>query len=156
MRRVRGAIGMGLVWASAWFGAGMAMAIGLFVMTGTIGADVPYPLFFGLLGFLGGVTFSGVLRLVEGRRRFDELSLPRFAGWGGAGGAMLAVGLTAVTGIVEVMPLLAVVFGLSGAICAGGSLVLARKAEGVAGLDSGVDLDEVGLTEAERRELLGP
>jgi len=146
---------MGLIWATAWFGAGMALALGLLVTTGTTGADVPFPLFFGLLGFLGGVGFSGVLGLAEGRRRFEELSLPRFAGWGGVGGVMLAGGLTALTGIVDVLPLLGVVFGLSGAVCAGGSLLLARRAEGPDRIGLPGDLDDVGLSPEERRELLG-
>ena len=86
LRRIRGAIGMGLTWATAWFGAGMIMLLGLLLVTGSTGADVPYPLGFGAFGFVAGVTFSGVLGLVDGRRRFDQMSLPRFAGWGAAGG----------------------------------------------------------------------
>ncbi|MCK7577394.1 MAG: hypothetical protein MZV65_17245 [Chromatiales bacterium] len=61
LRRIRGAIGMGLTWAAAWFGAGMV----LLLIVGLDAADVPFPLFFGLLGFLAGVTFSGILGLVE-------------------------------------------------------------------------------------------
>ena len=60
-RRIRGAIGMGLTWAAAWFGAGMVMLLGLLLATGSTGADVPYPLGFGAFGFVAGVTFSGVL-----------------------------------------------------------------------------------------------
>ena len=57
LRRIRGAVGMGLAWAAAWFGAG----IGLLLVVGLDAADVPFPLFFGLLGFLAGAIFSGVL-----------------------------------------------------------------------------------------------
>ena len=63
LRRIRGAIGMGLTWAVAWFGAGMIMLLGLLLVTGSTGADVPYPLGFGAFGFVAGVTFSGVLVL---------------------------------------------------------------------------------------------
>ena len=42
LRRIRGAIGMGLTWAVAWFGAGMIMLLGLLLVTGSTGADVPY------------------------------------------------------------------------------------------------------------------
>ena len=52
LRRVRGAIGMGLTWAIAWFGAGMA----LLLVVGFGAADVPFPLFFGVLGFLVDLT----------------------------------------------------------------------------------------------------
>lgn len=81
LRRIRGAIGISLIWAGAWFGAGLT----LLLLVGVGAADVPFPLLFGLLGFLAGITFSGVLAIVEGRRRFDQLSLPRFAGWGASG-----------------------------------------------------------------------
>ena len=77
-KRIRAAMGIGLTWAAAWFAAGMAL---LFVV-GFGAADVPFPLFFGLLGFLAGTTFAGILGLVAGKRRFDQMSLPRFAGWG--------------------------------------------------------------------------
>src|SRR3990170_308777 len=87
MRRIRAAIGMGLTWAAAWFSAGMM----LLLVVGVDAADVPFPLGFGLLGFLAGVTFSGVLGIVERRRRFDQMSLPRFAGWGAVGGLLLSV-----------------------------------------------------------------
>jgi hypothetical protein len=99
MRRIRGAIGMGLAWAAAWFGAGMVMMLGFLLITGSTGADVPYPLGFGLFGFLGGVLFSGFLGVAEGRRRFEEMSLPRFALWGGAGGLLLAVIFVFVAGL---------------------------------------------------------
>src|SRR5688572_25829961 len=57
-------------------------------------------------GFLGGTLFSIVLGIAARRRRFDELSLPRFATWGAAGGlllsflpaALVAVGLASIGG----------------------------------------------------------
>jgi hypothetical protein len=49
-------------------------------------ADAPFPLIFGVLGFIAGVIFSAILALTEGRRRFDQMSLPRFAVWGATGG----------------------------------------------------------------------
>ncbi len=126
MRRVRGAVGVGLAWAAAWFGAGMVL---LFVV-GTDAADVPFPLFFGLLGFLAGVTFSVLLAMVEGRRRFDQVSLARVAGWGALGGAVLAAGLVLVAGLGGEALLLCPLFALAGAASAAGTLALARKAEG--------------------------
>ena len=61
----------------------------LLLIVGFGAADVPFPLFLGLLSFLGGVTFSGVLGLLGRRRRFDEISLPHFAGWGALGGLVI-------------------------------------------------------------------
>lgn len=75
-QRIRGAIGMGLTWGIAWFGAGIV----LLLIVGFGAADVPFPLGFGLLGFLAGVTFSGILGIMEARRGFDQMSVPRFAG----------------------------------------------------------------------------
>src|SRR6185503_18116984 len=85
LRRIRGAIGMGLTWGAAWFAMG-------FVPRWVFGieTDVPIPLVFGLLGLVAGATFSGVLALTEGRRTFEQLSLPRFAGWGAVGGLLLS------------------------------------------------------------------
>jgi hypothetical protein len=126
LRRIRGALGLGLTWALAWFGAGMV----LLLIVGPDAADVPFPLGFGLLGFLAGVTFSGVLGLVEGRRRFEQMSIPRFAGWGALGGLIFSGVFVAVAGLGgAALAVLAPVFAFSSAACAAGSLALARKAD---------------------------
>ena len=151
LRRIRGAIGMGLTWAAAWFGAGLI----LLLVVGVGAADVPFPLFFGLLGFLAGVTFSGVLGIVEGRRRFDQMSLPRFAVWGGVGGLLLSGVLVLVGGLAGEILVLGPVFALAGAGCASGSLGLARMAEDRELIDASADVGEAGLTEDEARDLLG-
>ncbi|HEY9226988.1 MAG TPA: hypothetical protein VIP11_10095 [Gemmatimonadaceae bacterium] len=134
MRRIRAAVGIGLTWAVAWFGAGMLMLL----VVGFGAADVPFPLFFGLLGFLAGATFSGLLSTFAGRRRFDQMSLPRFAGWGALGGLLLSgvVSLAAGPGDLWVI---GPVFALAGAISASGTLALARKAEGRALSDGNAD-----------------
>jgi hypothetical protein len=125
LRRVRGAIGMGMTWAIAWFGAGLV----LLLIVGFGAADVPFPLFFGLLGFLAGVTFSGVLGIVEGRRRFDQMSLPRFAGWGAFGGLLLSAIFAFAAGLGGEFLVLGPVFALAGAGSAAGTLALARRAQ---------------------------
>jgi hypothetical protein len=79
LRRIRGALGMGLAWAMAWFTAGMV----LLLIVGPDAADVPFPLGFGLLGFLAGATFSGVLGIVGGRRTFDRVRAVPAGGPGG-------------------------------------------------------------------------
>ncbi len=89
LRRLRGAVGMGVIWAVAWGAAGNLVTLGLVLRTGSR-PDVPFPLLFSVFGLLAGVVFSGVLGLVEGRRRFEQLSIPRFAAWGGTGGLLLA------------------------------------------------------------------
>ena len=152
LRRIRGAIGMGLSWALAWFAAGMA----LLLVVGVGAADVPFPLGFALLGFLSGVTFSGVLGIVERRRRFDQMSVPRFAMWGGLGGLLFSGLFVLATGMGwDVFAVLGPVFSLAGGGCAAGSLALARVGEDRELLDASADVDEVGLTADEVEKLLG-
>ncbi len=149
-RRIRGAIGMGLTWAAAWFGAGMA----LLLVVGPDAADVPFPLFFGLLGFLAGATFSGILGLFAGRRRFDQMSLPGFAGWGALGGVLLSGFVALAVGSGGELLVLVPVFAVAGAVSAAGTLALARRGEGRELLDAGAEpAAEPGEDEA--RKLLG-
>jgi len=124
-RRIRGAIGMGLTWAAACFALGTLPRWVFGVET-----DVPIPLVFGVFGFVAGFTFSWLLVLTEGRRRFDQLSLPRFASWGAVGGLLLsAIWARAISlGWGDVL-LVAPSFALASAACAAGTLAVARRAE---------------------------
>lgn len=151
LRRIRAAIVIGLAWAAAWFGAGLV----LLLIVGVGAADVPFPLFFGLLGFLAGATFSGVIGIVERRRRFDQLSLPRFAVWGALGGLVLSGALVVATGLGGEILVLGPVFALAGAACAAGTLALARSSGPRALLDANADTAQPGLADDEPRELLG-
>lgn len=124
LRRIRGAIGMGFTWAFAWSAAGLVLAAIL-----RFQADAPFPIIFGALGFMAGVIFSGFLALTEGRRRFDQMSLRRFATWGAAGGLLLAAFFSRAASlgwgdVVLIVP----TFALASAACASGSLALARRA----------------------------
>ncbi|HTE47339.1 MAG TPA: hypothetical protein VK636_18960 [Gemmatimonadaceae bacterium] len=134
-RRIRAAIGMGLTWALAWFGAGMA----LLLVVGPDAADVPFPLFFGLLGFLAGAAFSGILGILGRRRQFDQMSLPRFAGWGALGGLLLAGAVRLAAGPDGELLVLGPVFSLAGAISAAGTLALARRGQERRLLDADAD-----------------
>jgi hypothetical protein len=128
----------------------MVILLGSLLLTGSTGADVPYPLGFGALGFVAGVTFSGVLGLVEGRRRFDEMSLPRFAGWGAVGGFLLAAIFVSTVALLEDITFLSNLFVLgpifsgAGAACAAGSLAIARRAEDRELLDASEEVEKVG------------
>jgi len=124
LRRIRGAIGTGITWAAAWSAVGVAMRWVIGIET-----DAPLPLVFGVFGFIAGVVFSGVLALTEGRRSFDQMSLPRFAGWGAVGGLLLSAVFAKVASlgwgdVLALAPTLAV----ASAVCASGSLALARRA----------------------------
>ncbi len=164
IRRIRGAIGIGLTWAVGWAPIGAVFGLVL----GTLLPGAPIPLgtvaiinatAFGILGFVGGGIFSTVLRLAEGRRRFDQLSLPRFAGLGALGGLLLG-GLAVATGMWGVGfggvgAVLVGVATLLGAGSAAGTLALARQADDRELLEEGHRAAEVGLSDGEARRLLG-
>lgn len=148
LRRVRGAIGMGLAWGAAW-----SLAGGIPRWLFGFNADVPFGLVFGVLGFLGGVIFFAVLALTEGRRTFDQLSLPRFAAWGGIGGLLLSAIFTRIAslGASDVL-VVAPAFVLASAVCASGSLALARRGARLE-LRDGQNGSSGQLNEYERRKL---
>lgn len=124
MRRIRGAIGMGITWGVAW---GLVGSVPRWLFG--FNTDVPFPLVFGVLGFIAGVIFSGILMLTEGRRGFDQMTLPRFAAWGAVGGFLLSAIFTraASLGWGDAL-VIAPTFTAACAICASGSLALARRA----------------------------
>lgn len=130
LRRIRGALGMGLIWAIAWGGVGGAVMETIIDPHGQI-ADI-WPAILGLPAFLGGVIFSLVLGFAERRRRFDELSIPRFGAWGGVAGLVVgAVPVALGAGSDELPMLLRALsimgpLGFMGGISAAGSLALAR------------------------------
>src|SRR5690349_23785300 len=125
LRRIRAAIAVGLTWAAAWFGVGMI----LLLIVGVGAADVPFPLFFGLLGFLAGAAFSGILGLLAGRRTFEQMSLPRFAFGGALGGLAIAGILNVAAGPAQDFAMVGAMFALAGAVSATGTLAIARRAE---------------------------
>jgi hypothetical protein len=142
-RRIRGALGMGLVWAIAGSAVGMIISLGFVVRTGSR-PDAPFPIMFGVLGFVAGLAFSGVLRLVEGRRRFEQMSLSRFAVWGGAVGlALSGTFFLAVSrgdpGFLRYFVLVGPVAAVAVAGCAAGSLALARRGQDRESLESADD-----------------
>jgi len=128
-RRIRAAIGMGLTWGVVWSGAGalLARVPGFY-------SDLPFALLFAPLGFVTGIIFSGILVVIERRRRFDRVSLPRFAAWGALSGLLLS-GIFAVAAALRGQTAWGefLVFGppltMASAVCAAGSLAMARRAE---------------------------
>ena len=160
LKRIRGVFRTGLTWAAVWSVGGTIIRIVTLVIIGDtlrgpdyrlVSALITLPVVFGVMGFIGGVAFSVVLGIAEGRRRFDQMSLPRFAAWGAVGGlllSMLVISSEAWTVVV------AGVMALLGAGCAAGSLALARRADDRELLEHGADVADIGLTEEEKRELL--
>jgi hypothetical protein len=117
---------MGFTWGGAWAVAGFLLAVAT-----RFKADAPFPLIFGVLGFVAGVMFSVVLTLTEGRGRFDQLSLKRFAAWGAVGGLLLSAVFARAASLAwgDVLAIVPT-FAVASAVCASGSLALARRAVG--------------------------
>jgi hypothetical protein len=141
---------MGLTWAIAWSAVGLLPRWVL-----GYNPDAPFPIIFGVLGFVAGVTFSGLLMLIKGNRGFDQMTLPRFAVWGALGGLALSVAFAKAASL-ELGDALAVAatFAFASAACAAGSLALARRAE-MPALPSGRE-DDAALQLEERDTLRLP
>lgn len=144
LRRIRGAIGIGLTWAVGWapVGALVGWVTGMALGVPLVGVATNYAVLFAVLGFVGGtVMFSTVVRIAEGRRSFDELSMPRFVAWGALGG--LGLGALAVAlgilgagfGVLGVA--IASVATMLGAGSAAGTLAVARAGDPLRGIESG-------------------
>lgn len=95
-------------------------------------------------GFFGGVIFSTLLRMAEGRRRIFEVSLPQAAVWGAVSGLLLPalLALAIAVGLGDLKPIpglwlrVAVIVGimmLAMAVAACVSLSLARSVEAARG-----------------------
>ena len=155
-RRIRAAIGMGLTWGAAWFGAGILLA-----RVPGFYSDLPFALLFAPLGFVTGIIFAGILVVIDGRRSFDRVSLSRVAGWGAVSGLLLS-GIFVVAAALRGEAFWGefLVFGpplaIASAVCAAGSLAMARRAgrRELRGR-SGGDPAEAELPEDEKWELLG-
>ena len=144
LRRIRGGVLTGLTWAAGWALAGLligvASKLGLTWDSFFEVFDAPLPAM-AIPGFVGGVFFSMVLGIAGRRRRFSELSLPRFAAWGAVGGlllilfpfALVAAGLASREGsdigTWQIVATIGPTFILLSALSASGSLMLARMSE---------------------------
>ncbi len=156
LKRIRGAVGLGLTWAAVWIGALTIFTVVTPGWTPSLVNLLANSVLFGAMGFIGGTVFSGVLGFVERRRTFHEMSLPRFATWGTLGGLLVSILLIvsgAVTGPTQVIGLGVAI--LLGAGSAAGSLGLARRADDGELLEDGADVADIGLTKEETHELLG-
>ena len=161
LRRIRGAVGMGLTWAAGWAVAGVLIGVASNLLP-----FLPWDSFFEIFdaplpalaipGFFAGAFFSIVLGIAGRGRKFDELSLPRFAAWGALGGvlltlfpfALVAAGLASTEGSAhsasQVIAVIGPVFVVLSALSAAGSLLLARRAQDRKSLEGH---DDVALQE---------
>lgn len=125
LRRLRGAVGMGLTWAAAWFGVGLAV---------------------GVVGFQAGAAAFG--------SGLAWLAYNSLVSAGVVAGVQVGLFMMVMSGTPNFLYYFGIQ-GLMGAGSATGTLMLARKADGPDHLSDGLAVDEVGLTAEEKRQLLG-
>ncbi len=123
LKRIRSALIMGLIWGAFW------AIVGGFIMEGIIdprGEIVDmWPQVLGIVGFMGGVIFSGAISLLAGRRGLNEFSFREFAGLGAVTGVLQ--GVVAMLMVGAPLLFLAVTTGVS-ALVAAGTLGVVRAA----------------------------
>ena len=172
LRRVRGAVGMGLTWAAAWAVGGVLIGVTSILLPGLPWEsffevfDAPLPAL-AMPGFVGGALFSLVLGIAGRRRSFHELSLPRVAAWGAVGGllltlfpfALVALGMASLEGgkfgAWHIISVIGGPFILLSALSAAGSLMLARMGKDREPFGADEDGPQAGLPEGGSAELLG-
>lgn len=165
-RRLRGAFGNAVVWGAAWAGCAAvvfaALKIGGVLSPSAIWLDAI--MVAGRFGFMGGIVggaFSLVIGLLYSGRRLSDLSVVRFGVRGGIMAGLFVPSFLTVARLLSgdtFLPLENILIngGLSamfGAVAAGGSLLLAQRAQTLASgasqnrpgvLGSGNPLDSVG------------
>lgn len=169
LKRIRGAVGMGLTWALTWAIGGLLIGVSSILLP-----YLPWEAFFEVFdaplpalaipGFFAGMFFSAVLGVAGRHRSFRDLSLPGFAAWGALGGvlvtllpfALVAVGLASREGsnigTWQILTVITVPFVLFGAASATATLLLARRAEKRESRTA-EDMGDVDLGDGETREL---
>jgi len=128
LRRLRGIIGMGLLWAVG----SVAFFLGLAALQGGgwggwVGILYLIPMSAGF-GFIAGCAFAGILSMTERHRRLEDLSLRRVALWGAIGGCLVTGAFNLVSsGTVFWESLL--MMSLLTAGLSSGSVALAKRAD---------------------------
>ncbi len=84
--RIRRAVLLALAWAIAWAPLGVLTGM-ILDQDGTM--DEPWIAIGAYPGFLSALIFSAALAVTDGRRRLDELSVARVAGWGALSGLLV-------------------------------------------------------------------
>ena len=124
LRRLRGALGIGLTWAVLWVvvGFGLVTVIGI-LRPGDIsrgeGLSRILPSL-ATVGFLSGLGFAALFWLAERRRTLAQLSIGRVALWGLLGSAAIPL-LLGTDGSMGILT------GSLGALFAAGSVATARR-----------------------------
>ena len=124
LRKLRGALGIGVTWGVSWavLGALLGIIVGIVRPSDIDPGEGPATIarVLGLVGLISGSGFAALLSLAESRKSLGELSLVRAAPWGFLG----AAAIPALTGADASMGLIS---GTLGALFATGSIATARR-----------------------------
>lgn len=121
VRRLRGVVGMGLLWGAAWAIIGGGVVEGIIDPQGKV-VDM-WPQLLGVVGFIGGIAFGATVWIAGGRRSVSEFSYPEFGALGALAGTLQGVLAMVLVGA----PLLFVgVTTIAAMLVATGSLAVAR------------------------------
>lgn len=145
LRRLRGALGIGITWAVGWAITGIGIGV-----TSLFTPFLPWDVFFDVFdaplpalavpGFFGGVLYAMIVGIAGRRQHFEDLTMARVARWGALGGFLLScmpsvlMALGLATANPEHLPslplplLLGPPFALLGAASAAATFRIARRA----------------------------
>jgi hypothetical protein len=132
LRRIRGAVLMGLMWAVVWVPIALLVSM---IVDPDASMDEPWILVGAYPGFLSAVAFSMVFWFAERRRRFDELTLTRVGALGAVAGLLVGMVPFVAGSNSSNLPTWLLMIAIAGpitllsAVSAGGSLALARRTE---------------------------
>src|SRR5688572_21621774 len=89
MRRLRGALGMGIIWAigGALIGGFIELLLNIFSGLEALHAIDMWPQALAIPGFVGGVFFAVVLG-IAGSRQKSDMSMRQFVMWGAMAGVL--------------------------------------------------------------------
>src|SRR5687768_17584775 len=101
LRRIRGALGMGIVWAigGALIGGFIELLLNVFSGLEALHAIDMWPQTLAIPGFVGGVFFAVVLG-IAGSRQKSDMSMRQFAMWGALAGLLFS-GFLLATGFMH-------------------------------------------------------
>jgi hypothetical protein len=138
-RKLRAAMGIGLAWASGWAAAVFSLGIFAFLVGGGVAGGNFWPGLIGaafqagLLGFISGATFAGLLGLVHRRSTLGDLKPGRTGLLGVIAGLVVSsavVGIAVTAGVVpmstQLIGSMAVVYGGLGMASAASTIFIAK------------------------------
>ena len=132
LRWLRGILGTSVLWAAAWIPLGLVVTC-IWVAVENNGSiplsAIPYlAAAFAKWGAVSGAGFGVMLSIAEARGSVGTLKPGRIAAWGAIGAGLLTLSMPLVIAGFNASVLTTVIGAGLGALCAGGTLVAARRA----------------------------